>query len=116
MPALVLDVIDGDTVRVRAQLGWHVELMTLVRIDGIDAPSAKTPAGSVARDYLAGLLPVGTQVTLVSRKLLGSLEKYGRVLGDLLVDRGADAPLDVAAEMVASEHAKPWKGRGPKPE
>lgn len=115
VPAMVLDVHDGDTIRVRADLGWRIQLDTLVRLDGIDAPELKLPAGTVARDYLAAVIPVGSVVTVVSKQLLGQREKYGRVLADVLVDKGRGELLDVAKDMVSTGHAKPWSGKGEKP-
>jgi endonuclease YncB( thermonuclease family) len=117
VPATVTGVHDGDTIRVTADLGWHVKIDTLVRIDGIDAPELETPAGKVARDFLATLLPAGTPVTVVSKQLLGSREKYGRVLADVtFLPHGPGIhALSVAGEMVATGHAVVWAGRGPKP-
>jgi endonuclease YncB( thermonuclease family) len=64
------------------------------------------------------LLPVGATVTLVSKGLLGSFEKYGRVLADLRFhppSEPPDAVGDFAAAMLAAGVAKPWDGRGAKP-
>lgn len=118
VPAVVLDIHDGDTIRVRADLGWHVQLDTLVRIDGINAAELSTPAGSKARDYLLSILPVDSQVTLTSRRLLGSTEKYGRVLASVtftppVVARNVEG--DVATAMLAAGMAAPWDGTGKKP-
>lgn len=116
VPGMVLDVHDGDTIRVRVDLGWRVQLDTLVRIDGINAPELSTAAGKQSRDHLATLLPVGVSVTLVSKVMLGSREKYGRVLADVLVGPpGTRSQVSVAVEMVETGHAKVWDGRGAKP-
>ena len=118
VPAVVLEVHDGDSVRVRADLGWRVEIETMVRIDGINAAELSTPAGKAAQAYLAGILPVGSPVTIVSKKLLGSFEKYGRVLGAVTFQPPVRTPAvagDVATAMLAAGQAAPWDGSGVKP-
>lgn len=52
----VLKVHDGDTVRVRLDLGFDTYRDVWVRIDGIDAPELKDVGGVSSRDYLALLL------------------------------------------------------------
>lgn len=111
VPATVTDVHDGDTVRVTADLGWWVQIVTLVRVVGINAPELSTPAGKAARTFALTLVKPGDRVTLVSKKLLGSTEKYGRVLADLTLADGTD----FAAAMIAAGHALPWDGAGAKP-
>lgn len=118
VPGFVLNVVDGDTIRVRADLGWNVQYDTLVRIDKINAPEVSTPAGKESRAYLAALLPVGAPITVVSKKLLGSREKYGRVLADVTFTPPVaqrDVAGDVATAMLASGHAVQWDGKGPRP-
>lgn len=116
VPATVLEVVDGDTIRVRLDLGWHIQYDTLVRIDGINAPELHTTAGKAARKYLADVLFPGAPVTVCSKLLLGSREKYGRVLADVdFTPAGAAAPVSVAADMLATGHARPWDGKGARP-
>jgi len=111
VPALVLDVHDGDSIRVRANLGWHVQIDTLVRIDGINAPELSTVEGKAAHAFALTLVKAGDEVTLVSKKLLGSFDKYGRVLGSVTLADGSD----FAALMLAANQAAPWDGTGVKP-
>lgn len=118
VPAGVVRVIDGDTILVEADLGWHVAIKTAVRVDGINAPELKTPEGLAAKKYAQGLLPVGTPVSLLSKELLGAFDKYGRVLADLLYAPSADpksAEGSFARAMIAAGHAVPWDGHGSKP-
>lgn len=113
VPAQVVRVIDGDTVIVVADLGWRVKIETAVRVDGMNAPEKTTDAGRLAAEFARGLLPVGKQVTVRSKRLLGQFEKYGRVLADL---EARDTPwLDFATTMIAAGHAKPWDGSGARP-
>jgi micrococcal nuclease len=88
-PASVDSVYDGDTIvcHVLIHPGEGGELHdTHVRIEGINAPELNTAAGTQAKDYAAGLLPPGTQVTLVAHKR----DKYGRMLGRLILPNGDD--------------------------
>lgn len=108
VPAQVVRVIDGDTVIVVADLGWRVKIETAVRVDGMDAPEKSTEPGRAAAEFARGLLPVGKQITVRSKRLLGQ-----RVLADL---EARDTPwLDFATTMIAAGHAKPWDGSGARP-
>lgn len=40
-PARLVDVIDGDTIRVRARIWLGTDIETLVRIEGIDTPELR---------------------------------------------------------------------------
>lgn len=133
VPGTVIQVIDGDTVRVDLDLGphgahrhqpldlgWHtrvdpnghIRLVQDVHLEGIDAPETPTPEGKASRDALRLRLPVSTRVEVVSKKLLGSTEKYGRILGDLRFSPGPEGPLiDVAEWMLTHDFAKVWTGR-----
>lgn len=79
--ALVVDVHDGDTVRLAD--GQRVRLW------GIDAPELKQPHGKQARDHLRRLVLRRT-VTLLTH----GEDRYGRVLAVVVVD-GRDANADL---------------------
>lgn len=114
VPGTVAKVHDGDTVLVDLDLGWHVSLRAAVRVDGIAAPELSTPEGRLARDYAEHLLPQGAKVTVVSKRLLGTHEKYGRVLADLTFISTAGAK-SFAEAMLETEHAQAWDGKGKQP-
>lgn len=99
VPATVLHVIDADTVKVDLDLGWRIRYLASVRIDAVNAPELATDDGRAARVWAANLLPSGLSVTVVSRRL----DKYGRVLGAVLMPDGRD----YAALLVAAGHAHP---------
>lgn len=101
VPATVLRVIDGDTLEVACDLGFRITYRAKVRLQGINCPELPTEAGLTARGFTihylgfrAGVLP--PQVTVTSH----SLDKYGRVLGEVTT---ADGPLSVA--LVNAGHA-----------
>jgi endonuclease YncB( thermonuclease family) len=114
VPGTVVKVHDGDTVLCDLDLGWHVQLRASIRIDGIAAPELTTAEGRLARDFADHLLPQGAKVTILSKKLLGSTEKYGRVLADLTYISTAGVK-SFAETMIETEHAKPWDGTGKQP-
>jgi len=108
VPAEVVEVVDGDTLRVRAQVWIDLELETLVRLRGIDTPElrgkceAEKAQARAAKDALARLAADGpvalTQV---------EYEKYaGRVLADIAGSSGQD----LAQAMIAAGHARAYAG------
>jgi micrococcal nuclease len=105
--AIIVRVIDGDTVVVHMDLGWHTwRHDEHVRLNGIDAPERTDPVRwAEAKAFVERLLPAGTEVLLVSEKL----EKYGRTLGRILLRDGRD----VSQEVLNAGLAKPYTG-GPR--
>lgn len=102
--AVVNRVIDGDTVEVTVDLGFRASLRQTVRLYGINAPELHGPtfaAGRAARDFLSGLLPVGTRILITSFKSDGAVDKYGRWLGRLSFEDGQS----INDEMVRQWHA-----------
>lgn len=80
VPATVRRVVDGDTVELELDLGWHITYIARCRVAGINAPELNTPEGQRSKAYADTLMPVGTAVTFISH----SLDKYGRPLGEIL--------------------------------
>jgi endonuclease YncB( thermonuclease family) len=142
--AQVIDVHDGDTVKVMVpllrvnkgrkpgtlprNLGFHVYVELVPWLDakpyatlhapmrflGLNAPELATPAGKTARDYLLTLISVGDVITIRSSVAAHEVDP------DKFGDRW-DAVLvrkdglNVNDAMVASGHALPWDGQGVKP-
>jgi endonuclease YncB( thermonuclease family) len=99
VPATVLDVINGDTILLELDLGWHIKFVSKVRIARIDAPELATPQGIEAKAYAQTLLKPGDDVTFLSR----ALDKYGRPIGHIIFDGAAFR--DFGDEMVLHDHA-----------
>ena len=98
--ASVLRVVDGDTVELRADLGFRVFVDVTVRLWGIDAPEvhgATREAGLKAAARVRELCPAGAAVVLCSR----ALDKYGRSVGSLTLADGADVARTLLAEGLA---------------
>jgi endonuclease YncB( thermonuclease family) len=75
LPATVLSIGDGDTIRMR-QAGRAVT----VRLACIDAPeTAQSPYGQQARRYLQQRLPIGREVTLDIK----TTDRYGRTVAEV---------------------------------
>ena len=92
-------VVDGDTIDLRLDLGWHISYSAKVRISHINAPELNTAAGQAAREYARTILPVGTKVYFSSYRL----DKYGRPLGSILLPNDET----FASKMLLAGHAEP---------
>ena len=87
----VTRVVDGDTIDVILDLGFSILHKCRVRLYGIDTPESRTrdldekARGKLASKFLADAINNGKKVVLRS-KLKDSKGKYGRVLGEIVVD------------------------------
>ncbi len=113
IPAEVLEVLDGDTLLVRATIWLGQVVETHVRVDGLDAPEmrARCPRerelAESARDHarrLIGIAPV--------RLLDIQPDKYGgRVRARVLTGGGAD----LSAALIEAGLARPYHGEQRRP-
>ena len=71
--AYVERVIDGDTIKLRIDLGFKITFTSNCRLAGIDAPEMKA-GGQAAKTFLQRELLEETEVLIKSMKL----DKYGR--------------------------------------
>jgi micrococcal nuclease len=102
VPATVVRIIDGDTLILDLDLGWGIRRpLERCRLGRCNAPELSTPEGVAARDYVVGLLPLGTAVAFVSKKL----DNYGRPLGEVIFADGKDNLTDL---LLGSGHAVPY--------
>lgn len=97
-PATIVRVYDGDTFYVDLDLGFNTWLRNMpVRLNGINTPEIKTSnevekmAGQMVAEYVKELLPVGKEFMLISSDIEMiedevSKGKFGRILGDILLD------------------------------
>jgi len=110
--ARVLDVVDGDTLRVAARVWLGQDVETLVRIAGIDAPelhgkcARERAMAQAAKDLLAGRLGRTVRLRDISNG------KYaGRVVARVELSEGADA----AAILLDAGLARPYGGGARRP-
>lgn len=111
--AIIRSIHDGDTFRADVDLGFGVWISDMAfRMNRINAPElVKTdPRGRASRDHLASLIPIGSEVIVVTQK--DKEEKYGRMLADVYVDNPSAAINDI---MVEEGFAKYWDGTGERP-
>ncbi len=85
--AEVTGVTDGDTLKVRVDLGFQIEHRIAVRLADVFAAERNEPAGGLHTAQLRAMLPVGTKVTLVTRRLRGAeVSTFGRYVADVWCD------------------------------
>lgn len=111
------EAIDGDTVKVSLDLGFHATIKTSVRIVGVDAPEKnkadQKAAAAVTRAAAERWLKEHAgSLVCVSREL----DKYGRVLGDFVADSpDEDRDVSLARYLLFNGLVRPYDGgtRGP---
>ena len=108
--AWVGEVIDGDTVLVRARIWLGQDVETRVRLLGIDTPELKARCGEeqrlalVARDFVRDRV-LGRRVNLVDIRH----DKYGkRVLSRVITPDGED----LGAALIRHGLGRPYDGGG----
>jgi micrococcal nuclease len=118
VPALVTQVIDGDTLRVRAQIWLGHEVATLVRLAGIDTPetSATCPRArrlaSEATDFVnAKLGPNDGETRHVWLKDIHYGKYAGRIVARVELNDGED----LSQALLAAGLAQPYDGRRRRP-
>ena len=115
----IVKVVDGDTVDVDIDLGFGVWIKDeRVRIMGIDTPESRTRDkeekvfGLAAKTRLKELLGKGailqTQINKDGEDMKG---KFGRILGDFLVDQESGEDAKVTVIMIAENHAVEYWGQ-----
>jgi len=111
--AIVLRVVDGDTVDVDIDLGFGIWMKReRVRMMGIDTPESRTRDkvekvfGLAAKERLRELLPVGSTTVLkteIDKKGEDAKGKFGRILGDFKVERWENQPAERATDILIKE-------------
>lgn len=109
--AVVVDVTDGDTVKVNIDLGLDTwKHGAKLRLNGINTPEKDTEAGQAAKAYVASVLKPGEVVRIET--VLDRTEKYGRFLATIY---HPSLPVSVNDDLISKGYAKPYDGRGVKP-
>ena len=84
--AVVEKVIDGDTVKVRFDLGFRVWTRQTLRLRGIDCPEAGTAAGDEAKNFVRLQLKESQRIIVRSSRS----DKYDRYLADVFIPKGEE--------------------------
>lgn len=99
-PADIMRVLDGDTVDLKFRIWVDLVKEARIRLLGIDAPEVRgeeKPQGLIVAAYLKDRI-TGRQVYL---KTDGKPDKYGRLLGIILVDSDdGKTKIDLNKEML----------------
>ena len=104
-------IVDGDTCDVVLDLGFNILHKCRVRLYGIDTPESRTrnldekARGKMASAFLKNAVNEGKKI-VIQTKLKDSKGKFGRVLGDVVVDG-----VNVNQEMVIHHHAVAYFGQ-----
>jgi micrococcal nuclease len=113
--AYVNRVVDGDTVDVDIDLGFGIVLTDeRVRIMGIDTPESRTSDkvekifGLASKERLKELLGKETQINKDGEDMKG---KFGRVLGDFIVEEWEGQPRMVTDVLIEEGHAVKYHGQ-----
>ena len=117
--AYVNRVVDGDTVDVDIDLGFGIVLTDeRVRIMGIDTPESRTSDkvekifGLASKERLKELLGkqtiLKTQINKDGEDMKG---KFGRVLGDFIVEEWEGQPRMVTDVLIEEGHAVKYHGQ-----
>ena len=93
-PANILNVVDGDTVDVRIDVGFGIGLNDRLRLKWINAPELNTAPGRLAKSYLSEHLTKCPYVVLRTTRE----EKFGRWLADVFTLPHCTDPYKIAAE------------------
>jgi micrococcal nuclease len=106
-------VIDGDTVELSINLGFHISRIVVVRVEGVNTPEIhgnEREAGLVSKSYTKSWLNKYQMYTVLASR---EIDKYGRVLGDF-VPRPDLAPPNnfktLSESLIAEGLAKPYSG------
>tara|TARA_R100001509_G_scaffold2023_2_gene1673 strand:- start:192 stop:620 length:429 start_codon:yes stop_codon:yes gene_type:complete len=107
-------VVDGDTIDVVLDLGFDILYKSRVRLYGIDTPESRTrnkdekARGKMAGAFLREAIEDGEKV-VIQTKLKDSRGKFGRVLGDIVVDGMNLNKLMVKCHLAVAYHGQSKK-------
>ncbi len=79
-------VIDGDTVKVRFDLGFNVEVRETLRLRGLDCPEMDTKEGQAAKTFVQSHLKEEQFVLVRSSRS----DKYDRYLADIFIPQSEE--------------------------
>jgi micrococcal nuclease len=116
--AIVKSNHDGDTVTVDVDLGWRVWLHDeALRLNRINTPELnkkeEAEKGRLAKMYLQGVLPEGTEVIVKTMK--DKREKYGRMLAEIYLATDVLRLNNINDGIVKHGFGLYWDGSGVRP-
>jgi micrococcal nuclease len=94
-------IVDGDTIDVLIDLGFHIASLIRVRLARIDAPETSTAEGKFLKTLLLEKIPIGTECTISTSKG----DRYGRWIGEITV-KGDNLSDWLLTQNLAKEYKK----------
>lgn len=110
--AYVTDVYDGDTFTVDIDLGlgmWRRgQRIRLWKVNTPEVRGAEREQGLAVRDYVRALILDKTILlrTILDKRGVDSTEKFGRLLGEILVDGGDGEAINLNEHLLAEGMAR----------
>jgi micrococcal nuclease len=99
--AIIRKIIDGDTIDVFIDLGFSVYTEKRLRLAYLNAPEMSTPEGKLSKAYLVERLPIGSNVSILTKKgpdlynrWIAVVTYNGEVINDTLIQKGFAAYSD----------------------
>ena len=110
IPAFVEQVIDGDTLRVRARVWLGQEILVMVRINGVDAPELRSRCA--AERVLARKVKHFVRDAIAGKKVTLTNIRRGKYAGRVIADVTTKSGADLGRELLDSGQARKYrKGR-----
>ncbi len=109
----LLDVIDGDTVELEVELGFHARLTVRVRLEGIDTPELKGKTHEERRraqdaQALVAQWCEARADRIILRTVRDGRDKFGRLLATLI---DQDSGQTVQQALIDTGLARPYDGQ-----
>lgn len=83
----VLSITDGDTLKLRIDVGFSLDYRMAVRLADVFAAERREPNGPAHTAMLRGLLPTGTRVMVRTCRVRGAeVQTFGRYVADVWCD------------------------------
>lgn len=104
----VVKVIDGDTIRLVLDLGFHLRITVTARLRGIDCyekRGVEREKGLAAQECLEEMIKDKRLWCTTKKDPRKQQGKYGRYLIDLWVEGGDDSGTNVNQELIRRGHA-----------
>lgn len=105
--ATIVRVIDGDTLDVDIDLGFHVHIKERLRVARVDTPEIRgeeRPEGLKSSAFVKANLPVGEVVRIRTQKT----GKFGRWLAEVWYNDEDGVPINLSDELLKRDLAKPY--------
>lgn len=102
--ATVIRWVDGDTVDLAVDVGFHFTFTDRFRLYGVDTPERGQVNHHEAWHFCEALAPVGAKVVV---KTYAAHEKYGRWLADIYPEHSSAS---INASLVMAQLARVYDG------